>query len=72
MPQAAATTVDTAAILREGAYYVLDDYAMREEMYAKVGNAVKDGNVTIVAGGILGYGSSGQFLTLPVADWSIE
>ena len=43
MPQAAATTVDTAAILREGAYYVLDDYAMREEMYAKVKRAFFDG-----------------------------
>jgi nitrite reductase/ring-hydroxylating ferredoxin subunit len=35
--------VDTPAILREGAYYILDDYAMREEMYAKVKKAFFDG-----------------------------
>ncbi len=35
--------VDVPAILSEGAYYILDDYALRAEMYAKVVTAFLDG-----------------------------
>ena len=40
---ATAPRVDTPAILRDGKYFVLDDYALREEMYAKVTRAFFDG-----------------------------
>ncbi len=39
----ATRTVDTAAIMRDGKYFVLDEYALREEMYAKVKRAFFDG-----------------------------
>ncbi len=35
--------IDVPAILGEGAYYILDDYALREEMYSKVIEAFLDG-----------------------------
>ena len=41
---AAPTHVDTAAILSEGKHYVLDEYALKTEMYAKVKQAFLDGS----------------------------
>lgn len=35
--------VDTPAILRDGKYYVLDEYALKDEMYGKVTRAFLDG-----------------------------
>jgi nitrite reductase/ring-hydroxylating ferredoxin subunit len=35
--------VDTASILREGKFYVLDEYALKTEMYGKVQKAFLDG-----------------------------
>ncbi|MES2179268.1 MAG: Rieske 2Fe-2S domain-containing protein [Gemmatimonadota bacterium] len=35
--------VDTDAILRDGAFFVLDEYALKQEMYAKVTRAFFDG-----------------------------
>ena len=40
---AAKPGIDVPAILGEGAYYILDDFALREEMYAKVRQAFFDG-----------------------------
>ena len=34
---------DTAAILRKGQFFILDDYALREEMYEKVVTVFLDG-----------------------------
>jgi nitrite reductase/ring-hydroxylating ferredoxin subunit len=39
----ASPSVDTAAILRDGKFYVLDEYALKEEMYGKVRQAFFDG-----------------------------
>ena len=36
-------TVDVPSILRDGAYYILDQFALRDEMYAKVVAAFLDG-----------------------------
>ena len=35
--------VDTSAILREGQFFILDDYALRDEMYAKVEHTFLEG-----------------------------
>lgn len=37
------TRADTAAMLRDGKYYVLDEFALKDEMYAKVRRAFFDG-----------------------------
>jgi nitrite reductase/ring-hydroxylating ferredoxin subunit len=45
LPAAAPATkvVDVPSIVRDGAYYVLDDFALREQMYGRVTEAFLDG-----------------------------
>jgi len=39
--------VDASAVLREGRFFILDDYALRDEMYAKVKDTFLEGIETI-------------------------